>query len=149
LPSSQGWIANAKKSARRGGAVSDREAVAGQEFVLRELRLEHAVDHVEPAARLVHSAPVEPLFDRVKDDRLDGVGYVLVAQAVPLTSLQRRHEPCTGDMLDDDRGLADHFVAIAQHRDGRGRPQLRQLGAVEVALLLEDIVGHAQLVQCD
>jgi hypothetical protein len=52
-------------------------------------------------------------------------------------------------MLDDDRALADHLVAVAQHRDRRGRPQLRQLGTVEVALLLEDVVGDAQLVERD
>ena len=52
-------------------------------------------------------------------------------------------------MLDDDRTLADHLVAIPQYRDGRRRPQLGQLGAVEIALLLKDVVGDAQLVERD
>jgi hypothetical protein len=54
--------------------------------VLGELRLEHAVDHVEPAARLRDGARVEALLDRVEDDRLDGVGDVLVAEAAPTAS---------------------------------------------------------------
>ncbi len=91
------------EEARRGGAVGDRESVAGEEFVLGELHLEHAVGHVEPAARLRDGALVEALLDRVKDDRLDGVGDVLVAETVPFAGFQRRHEPRARDVLDDDR----------------------------------------------
>jgi hypothetical protein len=40
-------------------------------------------------------------------------------------------------------------VAVAQHRDGGGRPQRGQLGAAEVTLLLADLVGDAELVQRD
>jgi hypothetical protein len=54
-------------------------------------------------------------------------------QAVPQTRLQRRDQPLAADVLDDDRRLADDAVAVAQHRDGGGRPQRGQLGAVEVA----------------
>jgi hypothetical protein len=52
-------------------------------------------------------------------------------------------------VLDDDRRLTDDLVAVAQHRDRRRRPQLGQLGAVEIALLFEDAVGDALLVERD
>jgi hypothetical protein len=52
-----------------------------------------------------------------------------------------------GDVLDDDRGFADDPVPVAEHRD-RGRwPQLRQLGALEVTLLLKHVVFNAQLIE--
>jgi hypothetical protein len=92
---------------------------------------------------------VEALFDRVEDDRLNGVGDVLIADAVPLAGLQRRHEARAGNVLDDDRRLTDDLLAVVQHRDRRRWPQLGQLGAVEIALLLEDVVGDALLVERD
>lgn len=68
---------------RGGGALSDGERVSGQELVVGQSCLEHAVGHVEPAARVREGALVEALLDRVVDDRLDLVRDVLVAEAVP------------------------------------------------------------------
>ena len=96
--------------------------------------------------RPLHRALVEALFDRVGNDRLNGIGDELVADAVPQASVQGRHQSNAGDVLDDDRGLTDHLVAVAQHRDRRRRPQLGQVSAAEVTLLLEHVVLDAELV---
>jgi len=75
------------KQSRCGGAIGDRERVAGEELVSGKLRLEHSVRHIEPSPRPLNGAVVEALLDRVGDDRRNGIGDVLVADTVPQTSL--------------------------------------------------------------